>query len=1033
MTSGSGLDSGNTSETYEALVHKFHVSASLSDPSQNSFHRELLGRNIDTKTNLNNLMPDTYGFNLSMDSATVERNAFHEDLRLLTLGSLEFRTLTSQWPSPWLVPATFLSGDPNASLLAIRITLAGVEVAERLDYLKQWIDRAKLKTPPSTTTSPVLPTTLYNIPRLALDVTCGPICGRIICDVARPDDVPLALEFRTNGFAISAASHFITTTFSAKRNNPTFDSNSDCLPLQMNSNLSLFLNPTFVRVRSNGTAKDLGMQLPLGIADPDFLEDPALLSMESLEITGEVFTLGSIHNLENIVSLDTPTAVVDLHCCTDALSVELWHANVIAVCLKLMVLVPMGPKTSSHLTPSKPLLDRLPAGLLASVSVPRLVLFMTSPELNPADDMDLRRGMAFRTGIQVQYCCLSSPHNPYLNSLPKRSQTRHKLYLPEERVMEAVAAARKVHVTQMKSAFFGITISDLALRSAIATQYVVDDPFIAEGDNPTLSPRECLRMARMDAKIIFSGKSGSAIDHRCEVLTRIPYLQGSFQLSHIYSILLAFRTLSSLLEARPHYPGTPVVPPQSPPVPVDLFYRFQANIDTIQILWTLPKEKLAMRIDSINAHSSTNGPIGVGLARMVLWTRLRPKTDPWNGNTDDRWEELVILRQCDVFLPVSTEGPLPISLEIDSGRLRIPFGYVLADLLLDAGITFKALRHLFRMIAAGHYMDVPTPAAEAAKSMPNLTARIRCLCVEAADDSLESRLGLIWRAGSEAAKHRIEREEAFATKVATILAAHTQTQDSDVSAEPRQAHLDSDYTFTSVHTTSIEDARQRLDKLHAMDWNARHRIFNERRTKAEEAHLQRVRGAYFSSGSREIPNIVKVTPTERIPPLCRMVINYVSLSATPPSFPLESLPDFLYEQGGGLPKNTLFSLLIPMHLKFSLTSLQITLRDYPLPLVNIPSNVNSNSPSVEFIADLIIAEEMGTDLSVDWIHCPIVEPHDGIHGAAPLFLSVPKTIMPVKSYADPLIRVLSSGVTTFSWGVSYRSVFFERLFEGMTK
>ena len=67
------------------------------------------------------------------------------------------------------------------------------------------------------------------------------------------------------------------------------------------------------------------------------------------------------------------------------------------------------------------------------------------------------------------------------------------------------------------------------------------------------------------------------------------------------------------------------------------------------------------------------------------------------------------------------------------------------------------------------------------------------------------------------------------------------------------------------------------------------------------------------------------------------------------------------------------------------------------------------------------AEEMGGERSVDWIKSVVLKENYGIYGASPLSISVPKTIMPVKSYARPRIRVLTDDVTDFAWGVSYGS------------
>lgn len=127
----------------------------------------------------------------------------------------------------------------------------------------------------------------------------------------------------------------------------------------------------------------------------------------------------------------------------------------------------------------------------------------------------------------------------------------------------------------------------------------------------------------------------------------------------------------------------------------------------------------------------------------------------------------------------------------------------------------------------------------------------------------------------------------------------------------------------------------------------------------------------------------------------------------------------MYDLGSGLPRDTLFSLLVPLHIHFTVSSFKVTLRDYPLPLLHIPARSDPAATSWTFDTDIIIGEEMGTQSSVDWVKCPVIGLHQASHGEAPLSILVPKTIMPVKTYAAPIIKVATTEPTVFSWGVSY--------------
>lgn len=121
----------------------------------------------------------------------------------------------------------------------------------------------------------------------------------------------------------------------------------------------------------------------------------------------------------------------------------------------------------------------------------------------------------------------------------------------------------------------------------------------------------------------------------------------------------------------------------------------------------------------------------------------------------------------------------------------------------------------------------------------------------------------------------------------------------------------------------------------------------------------------------------------------------------------------MFEQGG-LPRDTQFTLLVPLQLQWSMDSFRSTLRDYPIPLLEVPYGPSAWTCS----STLIVAEEIGPDTSIDWFECRVKSPF-GATDPAPIAFLIPKTIMPVKSYANPDIKVNGAGVTDFAWAVSY--------------
>ncbi|KAF8897633.1 golgi-body localization protein domain-containing protein [Infundibulicybe gibba] len=984
---------------YECSIQNVGARVCLSSPSDSPLHQEWLGH-VDN----DGLTPDAYGIHLSMESFTLKRAAHHSTSLLVMLGPVRIQALVSQWPSPWLESSSFIRGDANSSLIAVRISLSGLGFTEQLGHLRHLLNGASKR---ETSTIRAHPRPPFPVPRLAFQLECGKVCGRITPEL---DSSASAVELRTDGFVVSLASNFSNDSYTVARRR--LMSHADHIPLRMDITFDVALKPTFIRMKANWTTGDCASFWETGSSD-GFLEHPPLLSMEALELSGDGHALADIQDYGPSPALVDPSSLIfDLHCSTDAICIELWHPVVVTEVFRMISalriqtsVIPSTPM--SHEATSQRLLDKLPCGLSVTAAVGRLVLFITAPDINPDDTMDLSRGFAVRSGIMIQYCSMGPVHAHRFKRLGHRSQTRHKLYLPEERIVESVAAAKASTISQIASAFLRISVSNLGVRSAVATQYVPDDPLVAEGDNPAFSRRDFLRIRSIRLNIRLSGRRGSKPpekDDICHISGHVPHITGSFTLAHAYHILLALRTIQSLI--RVHQPNRVDKPTSSGTI-----YQHNLTITTVQVIWALLDRKLVTRIDEININATPAGPLRFHFDKFYGWVPLYHNANH-QDNSAEEWEELINLQLVDLSIS-NPPTAISISLQADSARLRIPFGYILADLIQDTIVTLKALRHIARTTAIGRCTGIPNPEPEGPKAIPEMTFAIRCVCLEASDDPFESQLSIIIRAGAEAARQRIAREIAFDAKAAVVLADLTDGQ----FVVPTE--LDLGYNFDAAHSISIAEARERLEEVHAVDWRLRHRQLVQVVARSQEAILRQLTIAPTTTAAASIPNLVRVSSIDPAPPLFRAMLLGLSLTISPASFPADSLPDFLHHHGHGLPRDTQFSLLIPMHIRFTLSSLKVTLRDYPLPLFNVPPNKDAQAVAWEFDTDLVIGEEMGTDASVDWIECPILQPHKDIYGSAPLSVLVPKTIMPVKSYANPEIHITTTEATSLSWGVSY--------------
>lgn len=203
----------------------------------------------------------------------------------------------------------------------------------------------------------------------------------------------------------------------------------------------------------------------------------------------------------------------------------------------------------------------------------------------------------------------------------------------------------------------------------------------------------------------------------------------------------------------------------------------------------------------------------------------------------------------------------------------------------------------------------------------------------------------------------------------------------------------------------------RFSSDHTLTYLPRYKIGKDEQVTNEEKISSRIRD---SASSKRLHSAlpIELRHLEKAPPLLRATMTSVDLTIGGPRFPQGNLSDFLSELGE-LPRDTEFTLLIPLHLTWTADSFLVTLRDYPLPLIEVAEGPASWS----LTTNLVVAEEDGPDTSVDWFPCNIPPP--GPPAARALELSIPKTIMPVKTYACPEIRIQTPHITDFCWGVSY--------------
>ncbi|KIL00625.1 hypothetical protein PAXRUDRAFT_821523 [Paxillus rubicundulus Ve08.2h10] len=979
---------------YSVVLQDVSCHCEPSNATTNPIHRAWLGRQSSTSS------PQAYSLCLTFQGISLQRpnDMAQCSSRILFIDSTSVHTVISNWPS--LMPTSpSLALDSYLPSVLLDIKVASVSLTDRLDVLLHLISElGSSKEVPRGESEPLLPSILSPVPQIVADVRVGRLFTRIACVDMSAVEEPFSIELETEGMFFTSSSSFRTGPAAvAPRapHRPPYES----FPLRMTVSFRWVLHPLFLRLRSSA---EIPVTRRMSRWGAESLNNETLFSMEAVEASGALTALGEVNGDDQLAcaTLRTRSIFVDLHCRTEAVLVELWQPKRFRVLSVLLSLLAAHPRSSgnSHIS------SMLPVGYALSFSVARFVLFLTGSDINPDVDKDITRGVAFSTGVSVRYCSVGAEQLDSFSFPQSQSQNRAKLYLPVDRLCDTAIWTELSRTSGENVAVAKLMLWNTTVRSAAADEFSMDDPHITERDSPFLDAKQLVGIKNIDADIKFTSQTLSNFSRTtCDVTFSIDDSLLSFELDRVYSALLALRTMQTLWQcAAP--PGVTVSQPSPSP---SLTLAVHGTVKAVRMRFRLLDQNVVARVNYFDL-SSTPHDSRCSINSLLVWVPVLVQRTPSNKLAEENWEELGRLHRCTLSFAAALKGSIMV--DSDSVRIRIPSGYVFAELQLAAVVTIKAFKHMFHMAATGKFMPMVAPEARAVNVVPDLTFTCRMLSLEAADDLFESHLGFNYRIGVAAAKARLHREEAFDAKASAIMAGHSTTV-----AAPA---VHTDYQFGGQHSTSIQDARQRLDLAHALDWILRHKQQRSERVAQEDLLYRELHGTTPLKRPTKAPDLVKAVKPLRCPPLLRIIFSDFRLRLQRPTFPPEQLSTFLHDQGNGLLCETLYSLLVPMHLNICLGSLQVTLRDYPLPLLYIPPRArDSCSPSLLFDSNLVIAEEMGPPQSVEWIPCPIVGLEEGY--STPFLIQVPKTIMPVKTYARPLVSVLADQTTAFSWGVSY--------------
>ncbi|KAH7132270.1 mitochondrial protein from FMP27-domain-containing protein [Dendryphion nanum] len=402
----------------------------------------------------------------------------------------------------------------------------------------------------------------------------------------------------------------------------------------------------------------------------------------------------------------------------------------------------------------------------------------------------------------------------------------------------------------------------------------------------------------------------------------------------------------------------------------------------------------------------------------------------------------------------------------DAIRLAVPHQLVMHkvfDNIVNVIKTVKQMQHRFKTGSNDYILD---KEPEGPKHVPKISFRTRALLFEIEDGSFEWKLGVIYRYGLMEQKQRLAREQAFELKVKRLQqedelrgtsrhrakSAHAHNtqrgrskskrgketrfrskseEPSDREISPGRGRHDHPMRYnkqgcsglSGSSRTSIEEAREKLNRLNSQTWKKRidHALSCQTRS------MDDIRSIFW--GLDEMPEEVDhkeiILAVPQRPALMVFVISDLDILLDKPSFALSEYPSFLNRVGKGLPVDMQYALLIPVHVQLNVGEAKIQLRDYPLPLIHIPAirpTQSSRLPSLSLKTDFVIAEEFRNKES-SRVSRVVVVPSELDESGKPtggFAVDVRRTVAPVKTYSDMKIDVNSAYPTRITWGTSYQ-------------
>ncbi|SCU89518.1 LAFA_0E18734g1_1 [Lachancea sp. 'fantastica'] len=399
-----------------------------------------------------------------------------------------------------------------------------------------------------------------------------------------------------------------------------------------------------------------------------------------------------------------------------------------------------------------------------------------------------------------------------------------------------------------------------------------------------------------------------------------------------------------------------------------------------------------------------------------------------------------------------------ITLSNEMWSFTIPHGFEMYQIFDNISTTAKSIKQMVHALKTSSDECVIYPHISNPIRIPVVNLRSKRWIFSVEDDAFESQLSMIFQVGLKEQRARLEKyalfEEAAAKELTTEqkgmkraestyfntnkkcfhLGYFSRLHKSRRNSSPELAHSQSkgdfhqhekpDFYKYAENAESWAHKYQKLQENVSTSWIRRIQAFKVK----ERIEFQKNFEFLWGRVDPEIfpPGINKrIVAFVASPPLMNTIIEDINVTISQPSFGIDYLPDFIHGVGKGIPKDTEYSILFPMHLNAEFRETRCHLRDYPLPFVYLPDltprqREAGSDVSIRLHGDVIISEDMiRSDEELRTLFVPLVPSATLENDDKYYSLLVPRTLTAIKTYAKAELELNSDETTLVTWNGSY--------------